>query len=328
MAKVFVSTVPRKTATKISEVVNGKTNVRLNQTKITRGCRDTFAILPSASRGGALNTGLNKYVDNPYKDGTGLPAGFEALKGADTVREQHLVEIKFNKPYGYFTDEPYNRNNFDKDKAPTFYQTFKFSMNDGVTILDTENMNDYLAYRAMLVSKKFAPSRKDLEAGKYPDAMYYISLENETEDIKYRKVQRLNSATAKLADSDFDPETQKKMIKVLGIAKGILTNQQAYNLLDSYIKDATPGKDNITEFEKMYNLLTTADGREEFEARYLLQDLQDAWIVSEYQGTYTWGAKKMVLGQRKDDAVKFLMNPEKQDEVKELKKQLVAKRSI
>ena len=40
------------------------------------------------------------------------------------------------------------------------------------------------------------------------------------------------------------------------------------------------------------------------------------------------GGKENGFRTEKDDAVKFLMNPEKQDEVKELKKQLVAKRSI
>jgi len=328
MAKVFVYTVPRKTATKISEVTNGKTTNRLNQTKITRGCRDSFAVLPSASRGGFLSTGLNNYVDNPFKDGVGLPAGFDSLRGRDKVKEQHLVEIKFNLPFNFLTDEPYNRNNLSKDYVPSFYQTFKYSLNDGLTIFDTDKRDEYLAYRAMLVSKKFAPSKKDLDAGRYPDAMYYIGKENETEDIKYNKKQRLNSAIAKLSDSDFDPEMQKKMIKVLNLSKGNLTNTQAYNLLDTYISDTTPGKDNITEFEKMFTLLKTPDGRAEFEARFLLQELQDSWIVSEYQGTYTWNAKKITLGQRKEDAIRFLLNPEKQDEVKELKRQLSAKRSI
>lgn len=325
MAKVFVYTVPRKTATKISEVTNGK-NVRLNQTKITRGCRDAFVALPSASKGCRLNTGLNEYVDNPYKSGEGLPAGFDSLKGSEKVKEQHLVEIKFGLPMNYLSDEPQNATAAkNRDYVPSFYQTFKFSLNDGLTVLDTENMNDYLAYRIMLASKKFANSKKELDSGKWPEAIYYIGLEHETEDIKYQKKQRLNSALAKLANSDFDPITQRKMVKVLGLAKGKLTDQQTYNLLSSFIEENTPGKDNINEFEKMYKLLSTADGREEFEARYFLQELQDKWIVTEYQGTYTWNAKKMVIGQRKEEAIRFLMNPEKQSEQIELKAQLEAK---
>ena len=325
MSKVFVYTVPRKTATKVSEIVNGK-NIRLNQTKITRGCQDAFQALPSVKTG-RLNTGLNEMVENPYKDSNSLPQGFEHLKGKEKVKEQYLVELKYNLPYNYLSDEPFDRNkNLGKER--TFYQNFVFKLNDGLTVLDTENRDDFLAYKIMLASKKFANSKKDLDSGKYPDALYYIGIENETEEIKFKKKQKVNSAIAKLEDSDFDPETQRKMVKVLELAKGNLTNQQVYNILSSYIEDAAPGKDNVAEFNKMYDLLETAHGREEFEARFLLQDLIDNWIVTEKQGTYIWNSKKLVLGQRKEDAVMFLMNPEKQDEQEELKRQLAAKKLI
>lgn len=325
MAKVFVYTRPRKTATKVSEVVNGK-NIRLNQTKITRGCQDTFQALPSIKTG-LLNTGLDTLVDNPHKTDESLPMGFEFMKGKDKVKEQHIVEIKYGLPYNFLTPEPYDRNKDKIGKEKTFYQTFVFKLNDGVTILDLDKRDDFLTYKIMLASRKFANSKKDLDAGRFPDALYFIGLENETEDIKFKKKQRVNNSIAKLADSDFDSETQKKMIKVLELAKGNITNQQAYNTLSAYIEDTTPGKDNVAEFDKMYKLLETADGREEFEARYFLQDLIDNWVVSEKQGTYIWNSKKLTLGQRKEDAVKFLINPEKQEEQEELKRQLLAKKT-
>lgn len=326
MSKVFVYTVPRKTATKVSEVVNGK-NVRLNQTKITRGCQDTFMALPSIKTG-LLNTGLEEIVDNPLKDDSSLPMGFEFIKGKDKVKEQHLVEVKYGLPYNFLTNEVYNKNKDKIGTEKTFYQTFVFKLNDGLTVLDLEKRDDFLAYKIILKSKRFANSKKDLDNGRFPDAMYYIGLENETEEIKFKKKQRVNNAIAKLADSDFDTETQKKMVKILELAKGNVTNQQAYNTLSAYVEDTTPGKDNTGEFEKFYKLLETADGREEFEARYFLQDLIDNWIISEKQGTYIWNSKKITLGQRKEDAVKFLMNPEKQEEQEELKRQLVAKKTI
>jgi hypothetical protein len=326
MAKVFVYTVPRKTATKISEVANGR-NVRLNQTKITRGCQDTFMALPSIKTG-LLNTGLDSLVENPYKDSNELPLGFEHMKSKDKVKEQHIVEIKYGLPFNYLSNEQYDRKNDVKGKEKTFYQTFNFKLNDGLTVLDTDKRDDYLAYKIMTASKRFANSKKDLDSGKFPDAIYYIGIENETEDIKFKKKQKVNNALAKLANSDFDSITQKKVVKILELAKGNLTDQQSYNTLSSFIEDTTVGKDNISEFERIYKLLETADGREEFEARYLLQDLIDSWIVSEKQGTYIWNAKKLTLGQRKEEAVKFLINPEKQEEQEELKRQLAAKKAV
>lgn len=326
MAKVFINTVARKTATKVSEVVNGK-NVRLNQTKITRGCQDTFQALPSIKTG-ALNTGLDEMVENPFKDDNSLPQGFEFMKGKEKVKEQHIVEIKYGLPVNYLSNEPYDKNKDKVGKEKTFYQTFVFKLNDGLTILDLDKRDDYLAYKIILKSKRFANSKKELDSGKYPDAMYYIGLENETEEIKFKKKQKVNNAIAKLADSDFDTETQKKTVKILELTKGSITNQQAYNMLSSFVEDTTPGKDNVAEFEKVYKLLDTADGREEFEARYFLQDLLDNWVISEKQGTYVWNSKKLTLGQRKEDAVKFLLNPEKQEEQDELKRQLIAKKTV
>ena len=64
--KVYVQAVIKPTATKVSEIVNGK-NQKLNQMKISRNIYNVFSVLQS-EKTGKLKTGLNKYVDNPYKE--------------------------------------------------------------------------------------------------------------------------------------------------------------------------------------------------------------------------------------------------------------------
>lgn len=329
--KVFVYTIPRLTATKVSEIVNRK-NVRLNQTKITRGCKDTFMILTSAKTG-KLNTGLAIVVDNPYKGSTSLPAGFEWLKDKEQVKLQHIKEIEHGVSFNYYTDEPAPRDRSKNDK-PTFFQMFSYKLNDGLTVFDLEKRDDELTYYVMLASKFFANSRKAWEERKFPEAVYYLSEQEETEDLKYEKKQLRDKALAILSSGKAsDTETQKKILKILmpKDSKGDFRATKVYNLLSSAIETNEVDHTGVTfveRFNKLISKMENAKGREEVEAAVFLQDLINNWIVSEKQGTYNWKSKDITIGATKDKATQFLMDPDKQEYHDALKEELAAKTAV
>lgn len=331
--KVYVQTVIKPTATKVSEIVNGK-NQKLNQMKISRNIYNVFSVLQS-EKTGKLKTGLNKYVDNPYKetDPKDLPnKDFGFVVGKDKILLQHLKEIEYNLPLNYLTDEAVDRGKRGALDNPTFYQTFKYKLNDGTTIFDLNNMNDDLAYHAMLESKYFANSKKELDENKFPFAIHYISLENESDELKYKKKYQKDKAKGTLTFGDLaTPEMQRKFVKVLvpQVGKGNLTDIQAYNTLSTAIEDNTKGVDGINfidKFLKMYEEIQTPKGRETFEASVLLQELINNRVVTEKQGTYTFVSKDLVIGQNKNKAIEFILNPEKQDLLEEMEQILKAKK--
>lgn len=331
--KVYVYTVIKPTATKISEVSNKK-NVKLNQTKISRGISNKFKVGLS-TKTGRLATGLNVIVDNPYF-GDKLPSqahssfSKEDIVSREQIKLQYLKELEYGFEKGYLTDEPYSRES-SRSKEPTYFQKFNIVCNDGLTIFDRSIIKDDLAYYVMLESKKFANSRKELEQGQWPDAIHYIGLEQEDEEVKFKKRQLVDKAKGALTYGNLaDTDTQRKFIKILlpQVSKGALTDVQLYNSLSKAIETNERYKGGGTfleQFNKTLLLLDTPEGREKIEALVLLQNLLNNWIVNEKAGTYKWLSKDMVLGHTKEQVINFLMNPEKQDLHSELETQLKAK---
>lgn len=332
-AKIYVQTVIKPTATKISEVVNGR-NQKLNQMKISRNIPNTFMVLQS-DKTGKLKTGLNVFVDNPYKDTnpTELPnKDFAFVIGKDKILLQHLKEIEYNLNLNHLTDEALDRSKRGSLDNPTFYQTFRWKCNDGLTIFDLNKMSDDLAYYAMLESKFFANSKKELDENKFPFAIHYISLENESDELKYKKKYLKDKAKGTLTFGELaNPESQRKFVKVLlpQIGKGTLSDIQAYNALSTAIEDNAKlpdGKSFIDKFMQLYDEVQTPKGKEAFEASVLLQEFINSRVVTEKQGTYTFVSKDIVIGQNKAKAIEFIINPEKQDLLEEMETQLKTKK--
>lgn len=332
---IYVYKVVRPSATKITEIVNGKNLKRLNQTKIDGKIKETFSVLLS-QKTGKLATGLDVHVPNPYRGKTGsiVNESFKFLEREtqETALLQDLKELEYNLPKGYLSNEPANIHNKKHLENPSFYQTFRWKLNDGLTVFNPNNMNDDLAVIAMETSVRFANSKKELDAGKFPYALYYIAQGDETEEVKFTKKQMVDQAKAHLTMGEVqDTVTQSKFVKLLlpEIGKGVLTPMQTYNTLseniDSNTRDKT-GKLFIDKYNELITLLKSADGRSKFEAMVILQDAYNLFLINEKQGTYTWVAKDLRIGQTKEEAIRFILSPDKQDYVDELKEQIMAKK--
>lgn len=332
MAKIYLKPTPRPSAVKISEFKNltanggnaerGKT---INKTKILPHCMDVITPLWSKDLG-ALKTGLREIVDNPYFESSEpIPPGFEKVLDKPKAKLQHVLEAKHGRPFDFYTDRAPRRD----DKGPrTFFQDFKITLGDMTNILDTVNPHDELAYYVCKNTKFVATSEAEWKSGKKPYALYYIADEKEEQEKVAQKAYIKTKASSLLVAPEMTPEMLRKFVKYIKstdkeskFPQGNLGGNQPFMLLVDYVKDLGGAK-NLIEAHK---LLESVPGRERFDAVVLLQQLIEAYIVSNKQETYTWNSTKITLGQRKEDVIKFLMNPEKAQEVHDMTKELEAK---
>lgn len=187
-------------------------------------------------------------------------------------------------------------------------------------------------YYVALDSKFIANSEQEYRAHKWPKAQYYIALENEAEEMKYKRTQIKSEAFSKLHHKNMDPLTKKKFIFILGLSKttSTLTEEQVHNLLFDYIdKSGYTDGSNIDKFTEVFELTKNADGRREIEARLLLKKSLDSRVIYEKQGSYKWVRSSGVLtiGDTYAEAVDFLINPKKEALVEELEEEINAKLS-
>lgn len=336
--KVFIKTIPRETATKISDYRNesGERSTKLNKTKMGR-CK-TKLDCPYSSKTHKLITGLDipynvDGVTNPYKDSGKLPQEFAYLKDKEQITVQEYMEVKHGVKKDYYTSRPAKgRDNFNtKGSDRPFFWDFAFTMNDGSTMLDLDNRNDELAYHMFKSPeyRKVANSEQEWRQHKYPYAQFYISYENEGEEIKFESKKRLNRAVAILEGEQLqDVETMKKFVKVLKLAKDISTVTQGYNLIDTLIKTdkSTGATSGLNRFLELAKLLDSAEGRERLTAKAELADYLNHWIITEKAGTYRWVSKNIEIAHREEEAVDFLVNPNKLQEQEILLLELKSKR--
>lgn len=313
--KVFIYSIPRQTATGVSQFVNDSSGRSLKKVKIGR-TRDTLRALYDPKVGGYANyisyTPWLKPDGTPYTDEKGHP-----------LTMQTQMEKKWNLPEGYLTNRAWRKGDSIKDEDFTYYMKTSWKLNDGCTVLDLSNMDEELGYYVMLASSKVANSEKEWLEHKWPKAEYYIALENESEELEYSKNDRKSKAFGSLHLPELTDAVKRKMVSLLGIAssKSELTTQQVHNLLFKFIDSTsfTPGS-NLDKYNAILSLFNTPDGREKFEARWILKQAMDTRVVLEKQDTYTWNRPKgpIVIGDRYDEAVEFILDPRKSVDVEEM----------
>lgn len=321
--KVFIYSIETENAQGLHDWVNDTSGKKLKKTKFGR-CTTSVMASYSPKRGGLAN-----YISyTPATD----PITGEPKKNEDgSIRMlQDELEEKYQKPKGFLTNKSWRKGESLEPADMTYYQTKSWQLNDGATVLDLDIMDEELGYYVMLESPLVANSEKEWRAHKWPKAQFYIALENEGEEIKYRKNALKSAAFASLHSKELTPVDKRKLVGLLNISNTRLnlTEEQVHNLLYAFIESSTFTPDsNINKFNTLTTLLTTPKGKDEFEARYLLQRLIDNRIVYEKQGTYTWirPKGKLDIGARYEDAVGFMLDPKKDIEVKEMKEQLIAK---
>lgn len=328
--KVFIYSIPRETATKVSDFVNDSSGKRMRKTKIGK-TRDTFSAFYSPAIGG-------------YKNGLSYKPWIDPVSGKQNqdsdgkpLTLQDREEQRWNLPKGFLTNRPWTLSQSQSWKAAnpnspttTYYDTASWKLNDGCTVFDLSKFEDAMGYYVALDSKLIANSEQELRAGKWPKATHYIALEDEEEQIKYARNQQKTKAYACLHDKVMSTQTKLEMCQLLELSslRTALNEDTVHNLLFSYIDRSTfaPGS-NIEKFLQLFELLKTADGRREFNARLTLSKAVDSRVVYEKQGSYKWNRASgvLVIGETPSEAVDFILNPKKAALVEELLEEIKAK---
>lgn len=323
---IFIKSIPRETATKISDWVSDSSGVKIKKTKIGRAS-DRLMALYSDKVGGLANYISYNYYNDPV---TGQPVLNEKK---EPMLLQEYLEKKWNKPQGFFSNQAASKHyRGDGSDLGYYYQT-SWTLRDGTTVLDMSKMDDELGYYVMLASSKVANSERELKEHKWPKAMWYISIENESNELKYSRNQMMTKAFALLDSSDFTDSLKRKAVSILGIAssRGAIPNEQVFNFLHEYISSSSfgPGS-NIEKLFNITNLLKTKDGKDKFEAMWILKQAQDHRIIWEKQDVWNWiqsNNQTIVIADRYADAVEFIVNPKKASEVEEIIKQIKEKQT-
>lgn len=313
--------IPRESALGLHDWTQPSSGVKLQKTKIGQ-TKDTIRALYSTSKGGLANyISYTPWIENgeQKKDEKGNP-----------LMLQQKLELKWNKPVGYFTNIALGKNENIKDEDRTYFQKMRWPLGDGSTVFDLDTMDGEMGYYVCLASSMVANSEKEWRAHKWPKAKWYIALENESEEIKYQRNEIKSKAFGALHNPELTESYKRKVVSILDIAstRSTLTSEQIHNLLYEYIDKSgfTPGS-NIEKFNELNLLLSTAPGREELEARYILKQALDSRIIYEKQGSYTWVRPEgsIVIGDRYSEAIDFLLNPKKSAELEQLQEMITAK---
>lgn len=319
---VFVYTIPRTTATGLSEFTNDSSGVKLKKTKMGK-CTDWISALYDPKIGG-----LRNYISyTPW-----IEEGVQKVdEKGNPLTLQDKMEQKWNKPKGYFTNMPPTKEYKGDGSDLPYFQRKNWVLRDGCTVFDLNNMDDEMGYYVLLASSKVANSEREWREHKWPKAQWYIALENESEEIKYTRNSIRSKAYASLHDPALTDALKRKFVSVLDISSSTakLSVEQVHNLLFTFIEQSTfTPNSNIEKFLTIINLLRTADGRVRFDNMYILKQALDLRIVYEKQGTYTWirpNAASLVIGDRYDEALDFLASPKKTAEIEELLSQIELK---
>lgn len=320
---VFVYSIPRETATGIHDWVNTSSGVKMQKVKIGR-CDDKIQALYSHKVGGLANyISYTPWMENGVQ---------KTDADGNRLTLQMKLEQKWNKPKDYFTNRALMKNDNIKDEERTYFQRMVWKLNDGCTVFDLDTMDGEMGYYVLLGSSKVANSEREWREHKWPKAEWYIALENESDSIKYQRNEVKSKAFAALHDPNLTEVYKRKFISLLELSstRSDISSEKIHNTLYEYIDKSSflPGS-NIDKFMELYNLLDTAHGREELEARFILRDAIDNRIVYEKQDTYTWVRSKgqIVIGDNYNEAIQFILSPKKAAEVEELQEMIKAKSS-
>ena len=316
---VFVYSIPKTSVLGIHNNTDPNSGKPLNKTKIGSTTTNLRALPNMRTRK------LSNYISTqPW-----IEDGITKKENGRDLTLQDKLEIEWNLPKGFLTDEMVGNEEdiYSGKKRLTYFQEKSWEMQDGCTVFDLDTLDGLMGYYVCLGSKYVANSEKEWRSHKWPQAEYYIAVENEMEEVNYKFNQFKLDAFSMLNSDDMTPINKRKFAVLLNLIspRAQMTETQINNLLYSYI-DNTSSKDNtnLVKFKELYTMLSKPDTRLEFEAKYLLQKALSWKVIDEKQGTYTWirGKGNIELGKKPESVISFLVESKNKELVEELEKEV------
>lgn len=334
-AYVYVKPVDRPSAQNRHNytTINGK---RLNKTKAKTGVTTIFK--PSIDYG-TQKVKIHNWdaeMQNPYfredEKLVQLPSSWigSDIWKKEKITKQQYFELKHNRVPGFYTAQ-YTRISYPTKTETSYIQNFKYVFQDGVNILNLSIPEHEIAYEIFKASKLVANSYDDLASNS--KAEFYISFVNEAEENLLSRKQARRKAASLVEEiiTKYSKEKIYNFSRVVGAIKTDNISMETLELsLDKFVNDE--GVDHMENIEKVIKyaaLMKDKVGYEQITAEALLARLVEYRILSNFQDTYKWHAKRgtalEILGNSKQEAISFLLNPNKNDYREELEKELKLK---
>ncbi|GIU70137.1 MAG: hypothetical protein KatS3mg002_1373 [Candidatus Woesearchaeota archaeon] len=335
---------------RITDIRKGKDGLleesTIEEQELTRapGTIEVLCANPSMSKGGLLNTGLDRMVENEFAEEKHYrDEQFRAvLEGKKEAKLQHILEYKHGKPFNYYTNQIDYQKKYTSENLHTipFFQTAEsfFKVKDGANFLDTSIPREEIIYYYLT-----APGRTDVCTSFSElngNHRWLLTTQEEIEEVKSSKKKEKNAIIAKFQEiEDKKDDTLLKFAKILNLARRNMSRDQAYTALDNYLNQ--PGKKGElarAEFNSVYKLWNDKTTREKFNVRALIWDLDSYRVVYRTSGNsnYVWQPPKDENGitpkpmewTRYNDLVKFMLDPKNEPEVSLMINQLEIKKGF
>lgn len=323
--------IARESAQKRTDfIMDPKGNKRRVEVGKSRGKQTAgFRFSVSQHKPKQLNTGFHKMTTNPWAEKIDtISSVYKHLEGKEKISYQDYFEVRLGLEPGTLTSVP--KPIFDKKVALPWIQKWYRDFKD-VTVLDLDDPEDEMTHHLLLHTSpdKCANSFDEIT----PHSRMYISLVHEDEEKQVRRNEKIEEGIANLVDlkRTYSSDEMYKVAVVLNLAKGSVNDTMVKNSLSTFITEKSKSQiDNIADFNEVYELFTgDVKQKEEFEAKYLLKELINNRIVSDYRGKYTWASKKNtnleLIGRSEAEALNFLLDIDNRGYREELVEELKAK---
>jgi len=172
----------------------------------------------------------------------------------------------------------------------------KIKLGNTTTILETDNVYDYIKWKLCKASSHVANSLEEWEKGNFPDASYYIYSEEEEIAKKASKTKVIKDAYIAMSKLTI---SMKRNIVMVGLNKN--TSNLSEDEIDGYLGDM------ITKNPKEFIELANAD-KKYIAHKAFLYEAHIQGIVS--KKGLAWYYLGELLGKTTDDAITYLASEE------------------
>lgn len=299
----------------------------------------TMRVIAPMNDKNGLITGLNKYVDNSYKDlkqnEYNPEWGFKALNGKDKVLLQTLLEYKHGVEQGYYRSnfKPVVTNDYNSVDNIPFYATNKchLHLDNHITLLDLSRNEDELKYYLALADPRIAKNYEELEKDPHPYKWVIVD-ETEKQKVKALKEEIEVQASAYLFTLKQNIVSMKRMARILGCKEVNNSDTEGHGYFSYIYNYYKAGENNYKEFVYWYKKNEDPVTREEYICAALLEDYIDANVIRRRDNKYfmtltdekTSAQRNFEWTSREHIIKAFFLAPEFQEE-REMAKGLLAK---
>ena len=261
-----------------------------------------------------LVTGLDKLIDNPFKDLE--PASIiedyglsqEWLKPLETIVKQSQIklqtksEITDNVAYDFYNDTVTStmfssnwKNQLGKEK--NYLESFKIILYDGPNRFSDETPRGRLAIQLIKNHPRIAKSNLEKNTAVHD---WFISEENEAQMEKQKKRDIIEDALFNwgLIKRNSTPFIAYQLASLLTnhdgnpLVKGKMRDSTVKERISDYINESTTYQiENIEKFDKFYKMLETKEGRERFFIMYVIGQAINVNVITVRDGFYIWNNK-------------------------------------